>query len=124
MAGMAVRNTDVSWHPSSSRGRKWPTQGPFRVQARAGREVRNTILHHQPGWQGCSTVSLRGVAADRGKAGPVVEFQPHEEEVPGPHELLRAGGGDRRPGAVSDFFAVAGVGGASGGSSGGRGTGF
>ena len=50
----------------------------------------DAILHHQPGWQGCPGVSLRGMGADRAEAGRALHFQSYEEKVSGPGELLRA----------------------------------
>src|SRR5215470_5099745 len=80
LAAVAVRN-HVSRQPSNSGRRKGTVKGPFRIQAFDRREIRHAILHHQPGWQCCSSVSLRGVAEDRGEAGAALELQPYEEEV-------------------------------------------
>jgi DNA-binding transcriptional regulator/RsmH inhibitor MraZ len=44
------------------------------------------------GWQGCSTVSLRGVGAYRTEAGSAVDVQSDQEKVSQPGELLRAAG--------------------------------
>src|SRR5215468_562004 len=79
----------VSRQPSNSRGRKGTPQGALGIQASHRREVRDAILHHQPGWKGCSSVSLRGVAADRREAVAALELQSHEEKVSQPHQLLR-----------------------------------
>src|SRR5690349_15679469 len=72
---VAAARNHVSRQPSNARGRKGTAQGPFRIQASDGREVRNAILHHQPGWEGCSSISLRGMATDRGEAGEAIELQ-------------------------------------------------
>src|SRR5580693_9523129 len=57
--------THVSRQSPNSRRRKRTAQGPLGIQASHRREVRHAILHHELGWQGCSSVSLRGVGADR-----------------------------------------------------------
>src|SRR5580704_2893331 len=86
--------THVSRKSPNSRRRKRTAQGPFGIQARDRREVRHAILHHQSGWQGCSSISLRGMGADRAEAGGALHLQSYEEEVSRPSELLRAAGGD------------------------------
>src|ERR1700683_4870454 len=95
--------------PSSGR-RKGTIEDPGRVQAGDRREVRTAILHHQPGWEGCTSVSLRGMGADREEAGRALHFQSYEEKVSGPGELLRADGGDGRSGAAADAATAAGSG--------------
>src|SRR5437016_9101041 len=76
---LAAFKSHVSRQPSNPRGRKGTVKGPFRIQASHRREVRDAILHHQPGWQGCSSVSLRGVAADRRETGAALELQSDQE---------------------------------------------
>src|SRR5579862_8351563 len=71
----------VSRQSPNSRRRKRTAQGPGRVQARARREVRAAILHHELRREGCSSLSLRGMGADRAEAGRALHFQSHEEEV-------------------------------------------
>src|SRR5215468_8123148 len=110
LVAVAARN-HVSRQPSNSRGRKGTSKSPFRVQASDRREVWPAILHHQPGREGCSSISLRGMGADRGEAGEAVEFQSDEEEVFEPHQLLRPGSGDGWPGPAADSGAVARLGG-------------
>ena len=61
--------THVSRKSPSSRGRKGTTQSPRRIQASDRREIWEPILHHKFRRQGCSSVSLRGVGADRAEAG-------------------------------------------------------
>src|SRR5215470_1770768 len=100
LAGLAIAKRYVSRQPSNSRGRKRTSQGPRRVQKADRREIWNPILHHQLGRKGCSSISLRGMAADRGKTGQALEFQPDQEEIPEPYQLLRAGGGNGRAGEV------------------------
>src|SRR6266568_5267278 len=82
----------VSRQSPNSRGRKRTAQGPRGIQARDRREVWPAILHHQPGWQGCTSLSLRGVGTDRAEAGGTLHLQSDEEEVSGSSELLRADG--------------------------------
>src|SRR5581483_29370 len=77
LAGIVARQ-HVSRKPSNSRRRKGTAQGPLGIQTPDRREVRGAILHHQPGWKGCSSVSLPGMAADRGEAGGAFELQSHE----------------------------------------------
>src|SRR5256714_15004996 len=88
----------VSRKPSSARGRKRTPQGAGRIQAHHRGEVRRRVLHHQPGWQGGADFSGGGVAQDRGEAGPAVQLQSLEETISEQSELLRADGGDGRPG--------------------------
>src|SRR5215510_13940226 len=92
IAGAAVVRQHVSRKPSNSRGRKGTAESSRGIQASDRREVRNAILHHQLGRKGCASLSLRGMAEDRGKAGAAVEFQPDQEEVLESHQLLRPGG--------------------------------
>src|SRR5689334_17980210 len=102
LAGIAARKNNVSRQPSNSRRREGTFKGPRGIQASDRREVRHAILHHFTRWEGCSSVSLRGMAADRREAGAVVEFQPDQEEVSQSHQLLRPTGGDRRTGPSAD----------------------
>src|SRR5262245_56512127 len=102
IAGLAVRKKNVSRKPSNSRGREGALKGARGIQASDRREVRHAILHHLARWEGCSSVSLRGVAADRGEAGTALQFQSDEEKVFEPHQLLRPAGGDRRTRSVAD----------------------
>src|SRR5215472_10483447 len=97
----AIARRHVSRQPSNSRRRKGTAQSPRGIQAHDRREVRHTILHHQPGRKGCSSLSLRGMAADRRKAGSALELQPDQEKVLEPHQLLRAAGGDGRAGKTA-----------------------
>src|SRR5579871_704825 len=106
LAAVAAINY-VSRQPSNARGRKRAPQSAFRVQARNRRKVRNEILHHQPGWKGCSSISLRGMGADRGEAGGPLELQSYEEKVFEPHQLLRPGSGDGQPGPAAASGAAA-----------------
>src|SRR3954466_7433348 len=120
VTGIAARKNNVSRQPSNSGRRERAFKGPRGIQAPDRREVRHAILHHLARWEGCSSVSLRGMAADRGKAGAVVKFQPDQKEVPEPHQLLRPVGGDRRPGAAADTGAAPGLGEGAGRSGRGR----
>src|SRR6266568_4205337 len=106
----------VSRQSPNSRGRKGTTQSPRGIQARDRREIRSAILHHEPRWQGCTSVSLRGVGADRAEAGGALHFQPYEEEVSGSSELLRADGRDGWARPVADAADFAHFGGDQGGS--------
>src|SRR5579864_3094120 len=101
LAGVAVRKNNVSRQPSNSGRREGTFKGPRGIQAADRREVWNAILHHIARWEGCSSVSLRGMAADRGEAGQALQFQSDQEKVFEPHQLLRPAGGNRwtRPGA-------------------------
>src|SRR5947209_1516637 len=110
LAGIAARKNNVSRKPSNSRRRERAFKGPRGIQAPNRREVRRTILHHLARWEGCSSVSLRGVAADRREAGAVIEFQPDQKKVPETHQLLRPVGGDRWTGAAADTGAAQGLG--------------
>src|SRR5215467_10009361 len=103
---VAAKN-HVSRQPPNPRRRKGTPENPIRIQASDRREVWHPILHHQRGWQGCSSISLRGVAADRGEADKAVELQSYEEEIFEPHQLLRPGGRDGWPGTAADSGAVA-----------------
>src|SRR5579864_3541181 len=78
----------VSRQSPNSRGRKRTAQDSSRVQASARREIRSAILHHELRREGCSSVSLRGMGADRAEAGRALHFQSHEEEISRSHELL------------------------------------
>src|ERR1700743_1303980 len=101
LAGVTRKN-NVSRQPSNSSRRERTFKSPRGIQASDRREVRHAILHHFARWEGCSSVSLRGVAADRGEAGKALQFQSDEEKVFEPYELLRAAGGDRWAGPGAD----------------------
>src|SRR5262249_40662060 len=88
----------VSRQSPNSRRRKRTAESPGGIQTRHRREVRHAILHHESGREGCTTISLRGVGADRAETGGTLHLQPHEEEVSRPGELLGTDGRDRRPG--------------------------
>src|SRR5712692_485186 len=90
--------------------RKRTAQSPRGVQTGDRREVQRAILHHQPGWQGWPSVSLRGMGTDRAETGRALHLQSYEEKVSGPGELLRADGRDGRSGAVAATAVVAGSG--------------
>src|SRR5262249_61832905 len=94
----AVTRQHVSRQPSNSRRRKGTAESPRGIQASDRREVRGAILHHVARRKGCTSLSLRGVAADRRKAGASLELQPDQKEVLEPYELLRTGSGDGRAG--------------------------
>src|SRR5215510_13178949 len=81
LAGLAVRKNHVSRQPSNSSRREGASQDPRGIQASDRREVRHAILHHLARWEGCSSISLRGVAAYRREAGAAFEFQPDKEKV-------------------------------------------
>src|SRR5579864_99101 len=100
----------VSRQSPNSRGRKRTAQGPRGIQARDRREVWSTILYHQLRREGCTTVSLRGMGADRAEAGRALHFQSYEEEVSRPHELLGSAGGNGRSGPAPDAAVAARVG--------------
>src|SRR3984893_15900420 len=102
VTGIAARKNNVSRQPSNSGRREGTFKGPCGIQAPDRREVRHAILHHIARWEGCSSVSLRGVAADRGEAGQALQFQSDEEKVFEPYELLRAAGGNRWAGTGAD----------------------
>src|SRR5260221_14321373 len=106
VAGLAARKNNVSRQPSNSRRREGTFKGPRGIQASDRREVRRPILHHLARWEGCSSVSLRGVAADRGKAGAAFQFQSDQEKVLESHQLLRSAGGDRWARPVVDTCAA------------------
>src|ERR1700693_1892186 len=106
-AGLRRGLTHVSRQSSNPGRRKRTPQGPGRVQAGDRREIRSAILHHKFGWQGCSSVSLRGMGADRAEASGALQFQPYEEKISGPDELLRAAGRDGRAGTVVATAVVA-----------------
>src|SRR5947207_6062486 len=110
----------VSRQSPNSRGRKRTAQGPRVIQARDRREVWPAILHHQPGWQGCTSLSLRGMGADRAEAGGALHFQSYEEEVSRSHELLGSASGDGRSGAIANASVAARVGADQGRSGGDR----
>src|ERR1035437_1791428 len=92
--------THVSRQSSNPGRRERTPQSPGRVQAGDRREIQSAILHHKSGWEGCSSVSLRGMGADRAEAGRALQFQSYEEKISGPDELLRAAGGDGWAGTV------------------------
>src|ERR1019366_4512319 len=60
-----TRPTHVSRKSSSARRRKGTVKSPGRIQARDRREICAEILHPEPRWNCCSSVSLRGMGADR-----------------------------------------------------------
>src|SRR5574341_394143 len=91
-------NKHVSRQPSNPGRRKGSPEGPGRLQARDRGEVRRGLLHHQRGWAAGAGLALRGMAARRGEAGAPLELQSRQEEAFESHQLLRPGGGDRRPG--------------------------
>src|SRR6266481_1377974 len=95
---------------SNSSGRKGKAQGPRRLQASGGREVRCAVLHHELGWEGRLDLSVRRVAGHRAETAQTAEFQPHEKEVPEQDQLLRPTGGDRRTGPVARSGIVTGGG--------------
>src|SRR5580698_7905380 len=99
--------THVSRQPPNSRRRKRTAQSSVGIQARDRREVRHAILHHQPGWEGCSSISLRGMGTDRAEVGRALDLQSYEEKVSEQGELLGTGGRDGRTGAVADAATVA-----------------
>src|SRR6266436_4882521 len=107
MASLIAVKSNVSRKPSNPGRRKRAPQGPRGIQAPDRREVWSAILHHKFGWQGCSSVSLRRVGADRAKAGGTVEFQPDQEKVSRADQLLRAGGGVGQPGTTAGSGPVA-----------------
>src|SRR5579864_7576960 len=100
----------VSRQSPNSRGRKRAAQSPRGIQARDRREIRSAILYHQLRREGCTTVSLRGMGADRAEAGRALHFQSYEEEVSRPHELLGSAGGNGRSGPALNASATARVG--------------
>src|SRR5229473_4470483 len=102
--------THVSRQSPNSRRRKGTAQSPRRVQTGDRREIQRAILHHQPGWQGWPSVSLRGMGTDRAETGRALHLQSYEEKVSGPGELLRANGRDGRSGTAAASAVVAGSG--------------
>src|SRR5262249_31582326 len=100
----------VSGQSSNPGRRERPSQNPGRVQAGDRREIRAAILHHKSRWEGCSTVSLRGVGTDRAEVGSALQFQSHQEEVLGSDELLRAAGRNGWARPLVTASAVAGIG--------------
>src|SRR5215475_8678406 len=97
----------VSRQSPNTRGRKRTAQSAGRVQAGDRREIRATILYHQLGRQSCSSLSLRGVGANRAEVIRTLDVQSHEEEISGPGELLGPAGGNGQPGPVTDAAAIA-----------------
>src|SRR5579862_7327603 len=93
-SSLSAVESDVSRQPSNSRGRERAPQGSLGIQASDRREVRSAILHHKPRRKGCSNISLRGMATDRGKTCRSLELQSDEEEISESDQLLRAGRGD------------------------------
>src|SRR6476660_715141 len=114
LVAVAVRKNNVSRQPSNSGRRKGTFKGPRGIQAPDRREVRHAILHHIARWEGCSSVSLRGMAADRGEAGQALKFQSDKEKVFEPYQLLRSAGGNRWAGPGADTSAAARLGGDQG----------
>src|SRR5439155_13813141 len=94
--------THVSRQSPNPRRRKGTAQGPRGIQARDRREVRHAILHHQLGWKGCTSISLRGMGTDRAEVGRALHLQSYEEKVSGSGELLRTDGRDGRSGTAAD----------------------
>src|SRR5260370_34953872 len=107
IAGLVAVKNNVSRQPSNPGRRKGATQGPRGIQTPDRREVQSAILHHKFGWQGCSSVSLRRVGADRAKAGGAFEFQPDQEKVSRADQLLRASSGVGQPGTPAGSGPVA-----------------
>src|SRR5208282_493274 len=97
----------VSRQSPNSRRRKRAVKDPGRVQAGDRREVRPAILHHKFGWGCCSSVSLRGVGADRAETGGALHLQSHEEKVLEQGELLGTGRRNGRAGAAADSAVAA-----------------
>src|SRR4051812_38520249 len=95
----SLKDFNVSRQSPNSSGRKGTVEGPCRLQTGDRRKVWREILHHFAGWQGCSSVSLRGMGADRSQAEWAFELQSGEEAVFDCDELLRSGGGNGRSGA-------------------------
>src|SRR5882757_10533494 len=92
----------VSRKSPNSRGRKGTPKGSLGIQAGDRREICPEILHHELRRKRCSSVSLRGMGADRTEVGVAIHFQSDEEEISQSHELLRAGRRDGRAGAPAD----------------------
>jgi len=63
--GSRLVRAHVSRQSSNARRRKGTVKSPRGIQARDRREICSEILHHKCGWKYCSSVSLRGVGADR-----------------------------------------------------------
>src|SRR6202795_3642761 len=103
-------NAYVSRQSPNSRRRKGTAQSPRGIQTGDRREVQHAILHHQPGWQGWPSVSLRGMGTDRAEVGRARHLQSYEEKVFGPGELLRANGRDGWSGAAVATAVAAGSG--------------
>src|SRR3954453_4177212 len=92
VAALAARNlskapgkrgkTNVSRQSSNSGRRKGPVKGPCGIQAHGRREIWSAILHHKSRRQGCSDISLRGMAADRGEALKALQLQSGQKELP------------------------------------------
>src|SRR5579884_887820 len=106
-AGLLARKKHVSRQSSNSGRREGTFKSSCGIQAPDRREVRHAILHHIARWEGCPSVSLRGMAADRGETGQALQFQSGEEKVFKPYQLSRPGSGDRRAGAGADTGAAA-----------------
>src|SRR5215472_9685131 len=102
--------THVSRQSPNSRGRKRTAQDSSRVQASARREIRSAILHHELRREGCTSVSLRRMGADRAETGKALHFQSYEEEVSRSHELLGSAGGNGRARPAVDAAIAARVG--------------
>src|SRR5262249_34287335 len=64
----AAKSKNVSRQLSSPSRRKGSLKDPRGSEAPGRREVREPVLHHQPGWQGCRSVSPRGMAEGGRKA--------------------------------------------------------
>src|ERR1700686_5079547 len=95
----AASRAYVSRKSPNTRRRKRQAENPCGIQARDRREICAEILHHKSGRNCCSSVSLRGMGADRAEVGGSIDFQSDKEEIFNSHELLRAGRGDGRAGA-------------------------
>src|SRR5438270_14017334 len=80
-AALTSRTFNVPWQSPNSRGRKGPAEDPGRVQARGGREVRTTVLHHQLRREECLRLSLRRMGADRREVVAAFHVQPHQTEA-------------------------------------------
>src|SRR5215469_6869495 len=88
-------------------GRKGSAQGSGRIQARGGRKIRTTVLHNQSRREECPGLSLRRMGEDRGEVVAAFHLQSHQEEVPGPYQLLRSAGGDGWTGSIADSAVAA-----------------
>src|SRR5438105_12837544 len=80
--GPGQGRANVSRQPPIPRRRQGTIKSPRGIQARHRREVRPAILYHELGWEGCTSVSLRGMGADRAEVGGALHLQSYEEEVP------------------------------------------